>query len=98
MTARNGTKDRIELVTSKWKNAKDTLSSKVKNSFGVTKKSVQHNDSELLSKSTKTGIRRTKIKNKVNNSLANYNSNKSVKKTGHYSSQSQLLRPQSAFK
>lgn len=98
MTARHETKNKLKTVKNRQKKAKDTSNSKVQKTFGIPKKSVQHIDSGSLSKSTKTNIKRTKIKSKINSSLIDYNSNKSVKKTGHYSSKSQLMRPQSAFK
>ena len=98
MTARNQNTQRIDMVNSKRKKAKESMGEEntKKKTFGMAKKSVQISDSNSLSKSTKATRKVNKIKSKINQSLIDYNEKDSVKKTKDYQAET-LGRTQSAF-
>ena len=79
LTARNQPTKRIEMVNSKRKKAKDSMSSKVGKSFGLKKKSVQISDPESLTKSAKPIKKDKNVRHKVNHSLIDYNEKDSIK-------------------
>lgn len=96
MTARNQNPERIDIINSKRKKAKDTIGSKLQKTFGLKKNSIQ-SEATSLQKSFKSP-KKQKGRTKINQSLIDYSEGKSVKKTSNYNSQSFIARPQSTLK
>lgn len=97
-SAREPKKSRVDMINSKRKKAKETIGSRLQNTFGVHKKSVQQTDPGSLIKSFRASPKKQRVKSKLNQSLADYTGGKSIKKTSNYNSQSFISRPQSTRK
>lgn len=84
MTARNNTRDEIEIVNTRVE-ARDTESkSKLqKKTFGLQKKSIQPSDVSALGKNVKIMAKnsKSKIKNKINKSMLDQTEKESIKKS-----------------